>query len=122
MSKKLTKSELEFLVELITNKVVEKKQRETNQVVEKDPIFIEFKKRVDEINSLREKLNDDYSQLDKEFRTNISFFCNYNVQFDVRSVDSYSVKKQVEKKLMYEQVVLGGIGEDFINKLVSELS
>ena len=122
MSKKLTKSELEFLVELITNKVVEKKQRETNQVVEKDPIFIEFKKRVDEINSLREKLNDDYSQLDKEFRTNISLFCNYNVQFDVRSVDSYSVKKQVEKKLMYEQVVLGGISEDFINKLVSELS
>ena len=121
MSKKLTKSELEFLVELITNKVVEKKQRETNQVVEKDPIFIEFKKRVDEINSLREKLNDDYSQLDKEFRTNISLFCNYNVQFDVRSVDSYSVKKQVEKKLMYEQVVLGGISEDFINKLVSEL-
>ena len=122
MSKKLTKSELEFLVELITNKVVEKKQRETNQVVEKDPIFIEFKKRVDEINSLRERLNDDYSQLDKEFRTNISLFCNYNVQFDVRSVDSYSVKKQVEKKLMYEQVVLGGISEDFINKLVSELS
>jgi hypothetical protein len=120
--KKLTKSEQEFLVELITNKIVEKKQQETNRVIEKDPIFIEFKKRVDEINSLREKLSDDYSQLDKEFRTNVSFFCNYNVQFDVRSVDSYSVKKQVEKKVMFEQVVLGGISEDFIDKIVNELS
>ncbi len=122
MSKKLTKSELEFLVDLITNKIVEKKQQETNQVVENDPIFIEFKKRVDEINSLREKLSDDYSQLDKEFRTNTSFFCNYTVQFDVRSVDSYSVRRQVEKKVMFEQVVLGGIGEDFVEKLVEELS
>ena len=31
MSKKLTKSELEFLVGLITNKIVEKKQQERNQ-------------------------------------------------------------------------------------------
>ena len=120
--KKLTKSELEFLVDLITNKIVEKKQQERNQVVENDPIFIEFKKRVDGLNSLIEKLSDDYSQFDKEFRSKISFWSNYNVKFQVCSVDSYEVKRQVEKKVMYEQVVLGGISEDFIDKIVKELS
>jgi hypothetical protein len=120
--KKLTKSEQEFLVELITNKIVEKKQQERNQVVENDPIFIEFKKRVDGLNSLREKLSDDYSQFNKEFRSKISFFCNYNVQFQVCSVDSYQIRKDVEKKLLYEQIVLGGISEDFIDKIVNELS
>jgi len=122
MSKKLTKSELEFLVQVITNKIVEKKQQEVNKVVENDPIFIEFKKRVDEINSLREKLNEDFYQLDKEVRSNISFFCNYNVQFEVSSVSSFQIGREVERKLMYEQVVLGGIGEGFIEKLVEELS
>ncbi len=122
MSKKLTKSELEFLVNLITNKIVEKKQQERNQVVENDPIFIEFKKRVDGLNSLREKLSDDYSQFNKEFRSKLSFFCNYNVQFQVDSVDSYEIRKDVEKKLLYEQIVLGGIGEDLIDKIVNELS
>ena len=122
MSKKLTKSELEFLVQVITNKIVEKKQQEVNKVVENDPIFIEFKKRVDEINSLREKLNEDFCQLDKEVRSNISFFCNYNVQFEVSSVSSFQIEREVERKLMYEQVVLGGIGEGFIEKLVEELS
>jgi len=122
MSKKLTKSELEFLVQVITNKIVEKKQQEVNKVVENDPIFIEFKKRVDEINSLREKLSEDFYQLDKEVRSNISFFCNYNVQFEVSSVSSFQIEREVERKLMYEQVVLGGIGEGFIEKLVEELS
>ena len=122
MSKKLTKSELEFLVDLITNKIVEKKQQERNQVVENDPIFIEFKKRVDGLNSLREKLNDDYSQFNKEFRSKISFFCNYNVEFQVCEIDSYQIKKHVEKKLLYEQIVLGGIGEDLIDRIVNELS
>ena len=122
MSKKLTKSELEFLVDLITNKIVEKKQQERNQVVENDPIFIEFKKRVDGLNSLREKLSDDYSQFNEEFRSKISFFCNYNIQFQVCSVDSYFIRKDVEKKLLYEQIVLGGIGEDLIDRIVNELS
>jgi len=122
MSKKLTKSELEFLVQVITNKIVEKKQQEVNKVVENDPIFIKFKKRVDEINSLREKLSEDFYQLDKEVRSNISFFCNYNVQFEVSSVSSFQIEREVERKLMYEQVVLGGIGEGFIEKLVEELS
>jgi hypothetical protein len=122
MSKKLTKSELEFLVDLITNKIVEKKQQERNQVVENDPIFIEFMKKVDGLNSLREKLSDDYHELNKEFRSKISFFCNYNVQFQICSVDSYQIRKDVEKKLLYEQIVLGGIGEDLIDKIVNELS
>ena len=122
MSKKLTKSELEFLVDLITNKIVEKKQQERNQVVENDPIFIEFMKKVDGLNSLREKLSDDYSQFNKEFRSKISFFCNYNVEFQVCEIDSYQIRKDVEKKLLYEQIVLGGIGEDLIDKIVNELS
>ena len=122
MSKKLTKSELEFLVKVITEKIVEKKQQELNRVVENDPTFIEFKKRVDEINSLREKLTDDYKKLDKELCSNISFFCNYNVEFKPSSITSYEIQRKVEQKVMYQQIVLEGIGEDLIEKLVKELS
>ena len=120
--KKLTKSEQEFLVELITNKIVEKKQKELNEKVSNDPTFIEFKRKVDELNNMRDKLGEEYKLFDKELYDNTSLYSNYKVEFKVSTIETYSIRKQIEQKIMYDQVILGGIGEDFIEKVVNELS
>ena len=133
MSKKLTKSEQEFLVNLISKKIANKKEQQVSQVVETNPTYLELQKRVDEINSLRERLKEDYEKLEKELCKELGMSggygdcptrldCNYKVELTVRSISSYDISTKVQERLMYEQVVLGGISEDFVNKLVEELS
>ena len=133
MSKKLTKSEQEFLVGLISKKVVEKKKQQVSQVVDKNSTYLELQKRVDEINSLTNQLKQDYEKLKKELCEELGMSgcygdcpttldTSYKVVLKVCDPSTYDINRLVQEKLMYEQVVLGGIGEDFINKLVSELS
>jgi hypothetical protein len=133
MSKKLTRSEQEFLVGLISKKVVDKKKQQVSQVVEKNPTYLELQKRVDEINSLKQQLKEDYEELEKELCNELGMSggyndcptrldCSYKVELKVYDPSTYDINRLVQEKLMYEQVVLGGISEDFINKLVSELS
>ena len=134
MSKKLTKSEQEFLVSLITDKIVSERNSKLKEHIQNDPKYLEFKKRVEEVQSLSLQLDEDCKKLDKQFCEKLGMDsskwddrslilnCNYNVEVKIGSVSSYSVKRQVEQKVMYEQVVLGGISEDFINRIVSELS
>ena len=134
MSKKLTKSEQEFLVSLITDKIVSERNSKLKELIQNDPKYLEFKKRVEEVQSLSLQLDEDCKKLDKQFCEKLGMDsskwddrslilnCNYNVEVKIGSVSSYSVKRQVEQKVMYEQVVLGGISEDFINRIVSELS
>ena len=133
MSKKLTKSEQEFLVGLISKKVVEKKKQQVSQVVDKNSTYLELQKRVDEINSLTNQLKQDYEKLKKELCEELGMSgcygdcpttldTSYKVVLKVCDPSTYDINRLVQEKLMYEQVVLGGISEDFINKLVSELS
>ena len=67
MSKKLTKSEQEFLVGLISKKVVEKKKQQVSQVVDNNSTYLELQKRVDEINSLTNQLKQDYENEKKRY-------------------------------------------------------
>ena len=120
--KKLTKSEQEFLVGLIVEKIGEKKQKQLNEKVLNDPTFIEFKRKVDELNTRRDELNEEYKLFDKELYDNTSLYSNYKIELKVSTVETYSIRKQIEQKIMYDQVILGGIGEDFIEKVVNELS
>ena len=133
MSKKLTKSEQEFLVELISNKIVEKKRQRVIQTVEKNPTFIELQKKVDQINSLKKQLREDCGKLTEQLCTELGMSGKYgdnpinnNVGYDcsveVSSLNTYDIKRTVQEKLMYEQIVLGGVSEDLINKLVDQLS
>jgi len=133
MSKKLTKSEQEFLVGLISKKVVEKKKQQVSQVVDNNSTYLELQKRVDEINSLTNQLKQDYEKLEKELCEELGMGggygdcptrldTSYKVVLKVCDPSTYDINRLVQEKLMYEQVVLGGISEDFINKLVSELS
>lgn len=132
MSKKLTKSEQEFLVGLISKKVVEKKKQQVSQVVDKNSTYLELQKRVDKINSLTNQLKQDYEKLEKELCEELGMSGCYGdcptrldtsnkVVLKVCDPSIYDINRLVQEKLMYEQVVLGGISEDFINKLVSEL-
>lgn len=133
MSKKLTKSEQEFLVNLISNKIIEKKYQQLRDVVENNPTFIELQKRADEINSLRKQLEEDSKQLQKELCEElgmkggygdcpINCDVNYDSSVKVGCLDVYNVRNVVQEKLMYEQIVLGGISEDLVSRLVEELS
>ena len=133
MSKKLTKSEQEFLVNLISNKIIEKKYQQLRDVVEKNTTFIELQKRADEINSLRKQLKEDSKQLQKELCEELGMSggygdcpincdVNYDSSVKVGSLNVYDVHRIVQEKLMYEQIVLGGISEDLVNRLVQELS
>ena len=120
--KKLTITEKEFLVNLIVEKIEEKKQKEVNEKILNNPTFIEFKGKVDELNTRREELSKEYKLFDKELYDNTSLFCNYEIEFKVSTIETYTIKRQIEQKIMYNQVILGGIGEDFIEKVVNELS
>jgi len=133
MSKKLTKSEQEFLVELISKKIVEKKSARLKEVVENNPKYIELQKRAEELQVLGKQLDKDCDELDKELCEELgmsggwdnhplNLSCNYNVTLGVHSVSSYKTRQDVQEKLMYEQIVLGGISENFIDKIVEELS
>ena len=107
MSKKLTKSEQEFLVELISNKIVEKKNQRIKEVVEKNPTFIELQKKVDQINFLREQLREDCDELTKQLCTELDMSGKYgdnpincNVNYDcsvnVSSLSIYDIKRTVQ--------------------------
>jgi len=133
MSKKLTIAEKDFLVDLISNKIADKKKQQVRDVVEKNPTYLELQKRVDHINSLRDQLRDDYEKLEKELCDELGMSggygdrptkldCSYKVELKVDSISSYDVSRKVREKVMYEQVVLGGISEDFVTKIVNELS
>jgi hypothetical protein len=133
MSKKLTIAEKDFLVDLISNKIADKKKQQIREVVEKNPTYLELQKRVDHINSLRDQLREDYEKLEKELCDELGMSggygdrptkldCSYKVELKVDSISSYDVSRKVREKVMYEQVVLGGISEDFVTKIVNELS
>ena len=57
-----------------------------------------------------------------KFKELIFLLDNYKIELKVSTVETYSIRKQIEQKIMYDQVILGGIGEDFIEKVVNELS
>ena len=120
--KKLTKSEQGFLVNLITDKIVEKKQKQLDEIVNSNSSYLEFKKRVDEMNILKDKLFTDFKQVKEQLDFTVNLFSCSKVDFRVDSICSYTIKREVEKKVMYEQIVLGGISENLIDKIVNELS
>ena len=120
--KKLNKSEQEFLVNLITDKIVEKKQKQLDEIVNSNSSYVEFKKRVDEMNILRDNLFIDFEQLKKQLDFRVNLYSCSKVDFRVDSICYYTIRKEVEKKVMYEQIVLGGISENLIDKIVEELS
>jgi len=120
--KKLNKSEQEFLVNLITDKIVEKKQKQLEEIVNNNSTYVEFKKRVEEMNILRDKLFTDFKQIKEQLDFKVNLFGCSKVDFIGDSICSYTIQKEVEKKVMYEQIVLGGISENLIDKIVNELS
>ena len=133
MSKKLTVAERNFLVDLISKKIVEKKKQQVSEVVEKNPTYLELQSRVDYINSLRDQLKQDFEKLEKELCSELGMSGeygdrpmnldrSYDIELKVATVSSYEVSRKVQEKVMYEQVVLGGISEDFVSKIVDELS
>ena len=133
MSKKLTVAERNFLVDLISKKIVEKKKQQVSEVVEKNPTYLELQSRVDHINSLKAQLKQDFEKLEKELCSElgmsgkygdrpINLERGYDVTLEVATISSYDVSRKVQEKVMYEQVVLGGISEDFVSKIVNELS
>lgn len=132
MSKKLTKSEQQFLVKVISNKIVEKKNKQLQDAVSKNEEYIDLSKRVEQVQSLLKQLDVDFEVLNKKLCTElgmsggygdnaISLNCSTFAELRICGVSSYTLCDRVEEKLMYEQVVLGGISEDFISRLVEEL-
>lgn len=133
MSKKLTVAEREFLTDLISKKIAEKKTQQVKSEVEKNPAYIELQKRVEQIQVLNEQLKQDFKQLNDELCTQLGMTGryndspiilndNHNVSLKTCTFSTYDVRSKVQEKVMYSQVVLGGISEDFVDKLVVELS
>jgi len=133
MSKKLTIAERDFLAQVITDKIVEKKQQVIKQAVESNPAYIELQKLVEHANSIIVQIEKDYENLKQQLCEELGMSGGYGdiplsrsgmstMCVKVGSVSEYGVRKKVQEKIMYEQVLLGGIGEDFVEKLVEELS
>jgi|Laugrespbdmm15sd_2_1035082.scaffolds.fasta_scaffold139961_2 hypothetical protein len=133
MSKKLTVREQEFLVSLITKKIAEKRSKQIKDLVSTNPKFIELQERVDKYVSLCEDLDREVNELNKEFckelglsggydETCINLSSNYKPDLRICGVSAYMVGSKVQERLMYEQIVLGGVSEDLVSRLVEELS
>ena len=133
MSKKLTVKEQEFLVTLITRKIAEKRSKQIKDLVSTNSKFIELQKRVAKLILLSEQIDKDVDELDKEFckelglsggydETCINLASNYKPDLRICGVSAYKVSSKVQERLMYDQVILGGISEDFVSKLVEELA
>jgi hypothetical protein len=133
MSKKLTKSEQEFLVKVISKKIAEKRNKQVQTVVSENQEYIDLSNRAEQIESLLTQLNEDFKVLNKKLCTELGMSGGYGenpislngnsyVELKICGVSNYLLHDKVEEKLMYEQVVLGGISEDFINRVVEELS
>ena len=133
MSKKLTKSEQEFLVKVISKKIAEKRNKQVRTVVSENQEYADLLKRAEQVQSIITQLQVDFELLNKKLCTElgmsggygenpISLNCSSFVGLSICGVSDYLLREKVEEKLMYEQVVLGGISEDFINRVVGELS
>lgn len=133
MSKKLTVREQEFLVNLITKKIVEKRSEQIKDLVSTNPKFIKLQERVDNLILLSKQIDKDVDELNKEFckelglsggydETCINLGSNYKPDLRICGVSAYMVSSKVQERLMYEQIVLGGVSEDLVSKLVEELS
>ena len=131
--KKLTKSEQEFLVNLITKKIAEKRSKQIKDLVSPNPKFIELQERVDNLILLSKQIDKDVNELNKEFckelglsggydETCINLASNYKPELRICGVSAYTVSSKVQERIMYEQIVLGGVSEDLVSKLVEELS
>ena len=131
--KKLTKSEQEFLVNLITKKIAQKRSKQIEDLVSPNPKFIELQEKVNNYISLCKDLDREVDELNKEFckelglsggydETCISLVSNYRPELRICGVSAYTVSNKVQERIMYEQIVLGGVSEDLVSKLVEELS
>jgi hypothetical protein len=133
MSKKLTIAERDFLAQVITDKIVEKKQQALNQAVESNPAYIALQKLVEHANSIIVQIEKDYENLKQQLCEELGMSGGYSdsplsgcgistMSINVGSVCSYTVRKKVNEKIMYEQVLLGGVGEDFVDKVVEQFN
>lgn len=132
MSKKLTVAEREFLTDLISKRIAEKKTQQVKSKVEENPAYIELQKRAEEIQNLSKQLRKDYEKINEEVCTQLGMtgrygdcpilLTNQDVSLRTCTFSPYDMRSKIQEKIMYNQVILGGISEDFVDKLVAELS